>query len=112
MTDKTAAAPRENIAAAIQTAEDFKGEQIDIEFDGYKFKVDTALLDDVDIIPLIESIEVKHSLSATVEFLHYLIGKDGYNEMKAFFVNRDGRFKMSKMARVYYVIFEKFDPKG
>jgi hypothetical protein len=112
MADNTAAQPKEDVAAAIQAAEDFKGEVIDVEYDGYNFQVNTALLDDVDIIPLIERIEEKHSLSATVEFLHYLIGKDGFDKMKAFFVKRDGRFKMSKMARIYYVIFEKFDPKG
>lgn len=104
--------PKAAMAAAVEAAENFKGEQTEIEFDGYKFTVDTAMLDDVEIVDLIERIEAGKSLKATVEFLHYLIGVDGYEKMKAFFVKRDGRFKLTALTRIYYAIFEKFDPKG
>ena len=103
--------PKVAMAEAVEAADKFKGEKLDIEFDGYSFTVDSALLDDVEIVDLIERIEEKKSLKATVEFLHYLVGKDGYDKMKAFFVERDGRFKLTKLTRVYYAIFEKFDPK-
>lgn len=103
--------PKQAMAEAVAAADSFKGEKLDIEFDGYKFTVDSALLDDVEIVDLIERIEAGKSLKATVEFLWYLIGKDGYEDMKAFFVKRDGRFKLTKLTRVYYAIFEKFDPK-
>lgn len=102
---------RESMAKAVEAAENFKGEKLDIEYDGYKFTVDSALLDDVEIVDLIERIEAGKSLKATVEFLYYLIGQDGYEKMKAFFVKRDGRFKLTKLTRIYYAIFEKFDPK-
>ena len=100
------------MAAAVEAADNFKGERLDVEFDGYKFVVDTGLLDDVEIVDLIDRIETGKSLKAVVEFLHYLIGKDGYAQMQAYFVERDGRFKLTKLSRVYYAIFEKFDPKG
>lgn len=103
--------PKAAMEAAVKAADEFKGEKLDIEYDGYKFVVDSALLDDVEIVDLIERIEAGKSLKATVEFLHYLIGKQGYEDMKAFFVKRDGRFKLTKLTRVYYAIFEKFDPK-
>lgn len=104
--------PKAAMAAAVEAADQFKGEQTEVEYDGYKFTVDTAMLDDVEIVDLIERIEAGKSLKATVEFLYYLIGEDGYNDMKAFFVKRDGRFKLTKLTRIYYAIFEKFDPKG
>lgn len=103
--------PKQAMADAVAAADNFKGEKLDIEYDGYKFVVDSALLDDVEIVDLIERIEAGKSLKATVEFLYYLIGKDGYEQMKAYFVKRDGRFKLTKLTRVYYAIFEKFDPK-
>lgn len=103
--------PKQAMADAVAAADNFKGEKLDIEYDGYKFTVDSALLDDVEIVDLIERIEAGKSLKATVEFLYYLIGKDGYEQMKAFFVKRDGRFKLTKLTRIYYAIFEKFDPK-
>lgn len=109
---KTNADPKAAMAAAVEAADNFKGEVIDVEFDGYKFQADSALLDDVEIVDLIERIESGKSLKAVVEFLTYLIGKDGYEKMKQFFVERDGRFKLTKLSRVYYAIFEKFDPKG
>lgn len=103
--------PKAAMAAAVEAAEQFKGERLDVEYDGYKFVVDSALLDDVEIVDLIERIESGKSLKATVEFLNYLIGKDGYEKMKAYFVQRDGRFKLTALTRIYYAIFEKFDPK-
>lgn len=104
--------PKAAMAEAVAAADNFKGEQTEVEYDGYKFTVDTNMLDDVEIVDLIERIEAGKSLKATVEFLHYLIGVDGYEQMKAFFVKRDGRFKLTKLTRIYYAIFEKFDPKG
>ena len=109
---KTNADARADMQAAVEAADNFKGERLDVEYDGYKFTVDTGLLDDVGIVDLIDRIETGKSLKAVVEFLHYLIGKDGYEKMQAYFVERDGRFKLTKLSRVYYAIFEKFDPKG
>lgn len=103
--------PKQAMAEAVEAAENFKGEKLEIDYDGYQFTVDSALLDDVEIVDLIERIEAGKSLKATVEFLYYLIGKDGYEKMKAHFVKRDGRFKLTKLTRIYYAIFEKFDPK-
>jgi hypothetical protein len=109
-------------AAAEQAANDmalaaaknakFEGEKIEIDYEGYKFTVDTDLLDNVEIVDLIERIEGGKSLKAVVEFLYYLIGKDGYEKMQAYFVEKEGRFKLTRLSRVYYAIFEKFDPKG
>ena len=104
--------PKQAMADAVAAAENFKGEKTEVTYDGYTFEVDTAMLDDVEIVDLIERIEAGKSLKATVEFLHYLIGVDGYEKMKAFYIKRDGRFKLTVLTRIYYAIFEKFDPKG
>lgn len=103
--------PKQQMAEAVAAADNFKGEKLDIEYDGYKFTVDSALLDDVEIVDIIERIEAGKSLKATVEFLYYLIGADGYEKMKNHFIKKDGRFKLTKLTRIYYAIFEQFDPK-
>ena len=98
-------------AQAAEVADALKGELIDVEFEGYKFKVDTGLLDDVDALDLIDKIENQSNMKAIVDFLQYLIGPDGYEQMKAYFVKKEGRFKISKLTQIYVAIFEKFDPK-
>lgn len=98
-------------AKAAEVADALKGELIDVEFEGYKFKVDTGLLDDVDALDLIDRIENQSNMKAIVDFLHYLIGPEAYEDMKAYFVKKDGRFKISKLTQIYVTIFDKFDPK-
>jgi len=84
----------------------------DLEIDGYKFQVDTDLLDDVEAFEHIDRIENKNQVAAIVPLLHFLIGKDGYQAMKAHFTKLDGKFRITKLSKVYQVIIENFDPKG
>lgn len=89
-----------------------KSEPKELEFEGYKFKVDTDLLDDVEAFEIIDRIENKGQVAAVVPLLEFLIGKDGFAEMKAHFVKKEGRFRVSKLSKIYEVIVENFDPKG
>lgn len=84
----------------------------ELEFEGYKFKVDTDLLDDVEAFEIIDRIENKGQVAAVVPLLKFLIGDSGYEAMKAHFVKKEGRFRVSKLSKVYEVIVENFDPKG
>lgn len=83
-----------------------------VEYDGYKFKIDDELLDDVEVLEMVDAIENKKQPGAIMSLLKSLIGEDGYKEMKAYFVEKDGRFKMSKLMHVYEAVFAGFDPKG
>lgn len=83
----------------------------ELEIEGYKFTVDTDLIDDVEAFEIIDRIENKGQVAAIVPLLHFLIGTDGYNAMKAHFVKQDGKFRVSKLSKVYQTIVEKFDPK-
>lgn len=83
----------------------------ELVFEGYKFKVDTDLLDDVDAFEHIDRIENKGQTAAIVPLLKFLIGDQGYEDMKAHFVKKEGKFRVTKLAKVYAVIIENFDPK-
>ncbi len=83
----------------------------DLEIDGYKFKVDTDLLDDVEAFEHIDRIENKNQVTAVVPLLKFLIGDKGYDDMKAHFVKTEGKFRVTKLSKVYQVIIENFDPK-
>jgi hypothetical protein len=94
----------------------------DLELDGYKFKVDTDLLDDVEAFEYIDRIENKGQTAGIVPLLKFLVGETGYEEMKVHFAKVDaeehkdskdykGRFRISKLNDVYVAIIEKFDPK-
>lgn len=95
----------------------------EIELDGYKFNVDTDLLDDVEAFEYIDRIENKGQVAGIVPLLKFLIGDKGYDDMKEHFSKLDaedhkeqkdykGRFRISKLNSVYLAIIEKFDPKG
>lgn len=94
----------------------------ELELDGYKFTVDTDLLDDVDAFELIDRIENKGQVVAVVPLLKFLIGEKGLADMKAFFVKADadahkdqkdykGKFRVSQLSKVYQIIIENFNPK-
>lgn len=89
-----------------------KPEPKQLECDGYKFMVDTDLLDDVEAFKIIDRIENKGQVAAVVPLLEFLIGKDGFAKMEQHFIKKEGRFRVSKLSKIYEVIVENFDPKG
>lgn len=95
----------------------------ELELDGIKFTVNTDLLDDVEAFEHIDRIENKGQVAAIVPLLKFLIGEEGYDKLKADFTAKDaeehkdedgykGRFRVSKLSKVYEVIIENFNPKG
>lgn len=84
----------------------------EIEVDGYKFKVDMDLMDDIEAFGYIDRIENNGQISAIVPLLKYLVGEDGVKEMTDFFKKKYGKFRLTKLMNVYEAIAAKFDPKG
>lgn len=103
----------------------------ELTVDGYTFKVDTDLMDDVEAFEYIDRIENKGQVAAIVPLLTFMIGAPAYSAMKAHFAQKDaadhaeelkaagepadkdykGRFRMKKLQEVYLAIIEKFNPK-
>lgn len=83
----------------------------DVTYDGYTFKLDDDLLDDVEVLEMIDAVESENKPGAVIRLLKQIIGDDGYDAMKAYFVKKDGRFKMTKMMKIYEAIFAGFSPK-
>lgn len=84
----------------------------DVTIDGYTFKVDTNIIDDVDNLELINKIENGGYLYGIIEFLQKIIGQDGYDQLKAHFVQAEGKLSLTKLGKIYEAIFKEFDPKG
>lgn len=99
----------------------------EIEVKGYKFTVDTDLLDDVDSLEFIERIENKGQIGVVLPLLKHIMGVAEYEKMKAFFVEQDAkahaekypddkaykpRMRMSLLEPIYLAIVEKFNPKA
>lgn len=95
-----------------KSATENKAELRDITVDGYTFKLDDTLLDDVEILEMIDAVESQNRPGEVINLLKRLVGDNGYDEMKAYFVKKDGRFKMTKLMKIYEAIFAGFDPKG
>lgn len=95
----------------------------EVTVDGFAFKVDTDLLDDVEAFEYIDRIENKGQVAAIVPLLTFMVGDKGYAEIKAHFTQADAeehkgeadykpRFRLQKLNEVYLAIIEKFNPKG
>jgi len=95
----------------------------EIEVKGYKFTVDTDLLDDVDSLEFIERIENKGQTAVVLPLLKHIMGDAEFEKLKAHFVAADGeahkdqegykaRMRIEVLSDVYLAIIEKFDPKG
>lgn len=94
----------------------------ELTVDGYTFKVDTDLLDDVDAFALINKIENDNQLTAVVPLMNYLIGKPAFDTMKKYFVDKDAeahkdikgyhpRMRLGKLGEIYQEVIKNFDPK-
>lgn len=111
---------------ADEPAKEAKSTTKELELDGIKFTVDTDLLDDVEAFEHVDRIENKGQVAAVVPLLKFLIGEEGYNKLKTAFTEKDatehavanpddtaykGRFRVSKLSKIYEVIIENFNPK-
>jgi hypothetical protein len=106
-------APADDKPTATPAAPEEPKSQIrQITFEGYSFEVNLDVVDDVENVELIDKIENQQNVKAIVDFLERLLGKDGYEKLKAHMVAKDGRFRLSKLGDIYTAIFEQFDPKG
>ena len=103
----------------------------DVTVDGYTFRVDTDLMDDVEAFEYIDRIENKGQVAAIVPLLTFMIGRNEYLKMKAYFTEKDitdhaneliaaekpadkdykPRMRLQKLQDVYLAIVEKFNPK-
>jgi len=95
----------------------------EIEVKGYKFTVDTDLLDDVDTLEFVERIENQGQVAAVLPLLKHIMGAGEFAKLKAFFIEQDAkehegqegykpRMRMERMNDTYAAIIEKFDPKS
>jgi hypothetical protein len=84
----------------------------EVTCDGYTFSVDLDAVDDVDNVELIDKIENQQNLKAIVDFLKNILGDKDYDKLKAYFVEKEGRLKLSKLGDIYEAIFKEFNPKG
>ena len=95
----------------------------EIEVSGYKFTVDTDLMDDVDTLEIIERIENKGQVAAVLPLLKLILGAEQFAKMKEFYTTQDGeahkevegykpRMRVEVLSDVYMAIIENFDPKG
>lgn len=94
----------------------------ELTVDGYTFKLDTDLLDDVDAFALINKIENDNQITAVVPLMNYLIGKPAFDAMKKYFVDKDAeahkdikgyhpRMRLAKLGEIYQEVIKNFDPK-
>lgn len=95
----------------------------EIDVRGYKFTVDTDLLDDVDSLEFIERIEHKGQTAVVLPLLKHIMGNEEFDKLKAAFIEKDAeahkdqkgykpRMRIEVLSDVYLAIIEKFDPKG
>lgn len=81
-----------------------------IEYQGYKADVDMDVLDDVRFLELTD--EVMKSDTGLIPLMRFVFGEDGYEKMKAYFVKKEGRLKISTLGEIYGQLFNQVPPKA
>lgn len=95
----------------------------EIEVKGYKFNVDTDLLDDVDTLEFIERIENQGQTAVVLSLLKHIMGAKEFAEIKEHYVELDAkahegkegykpRMRIEVLSDIYLAIIDKFDPKA
>lgn len=95
----------------------------EVDVKGYKFVVDTDLLDDVDSLEYIERIESRGQTAVVLPLLKHIMGEAEFEKLKAHFIAEDAkahegkegykaRMRIEVLSDVYLAIIERFDPKG
>lgn len=82
-----------------------------LNYDGFEFSVDTDIIDDVEVLEMIDQIGTGAKPGLMIAFIKQLLGDKGYDKMKAYFVEKDGKFRLTKLTAIVELIFESFDPK-
>lgn len=100
---KTVAAPAKDSGAVKPTP---------LNYDGFEFSVDTDIIDDVEVLEMIDQISTGAKPGLMIAFIQQLLGDKGYEKMKAYFVKKDGKFRLTKLTAIVELIFESFDPKS
>lgn len=80
-----------------------------VEFEGFEFDVDMDNFDDVEFFTL--SDEATTNISKLIPITKLVLGEDGYERLKAYFVKKDGKLGMNKLSLIYAKILEIEDPK-
>lgn len=99
-------------AAAKTTKDDGAVKPTQLNYEGFEFSVDTDIIDDVEVLETIDQIGSGAKPGQMIAFIKQLIGEQGYDKMKAYFVEKDGKFRLTKLTAIVELIFESFDPKG
>lgn len=99
--------PTKDDAAVVPPVDTMK----EVTVEGYTFKFDGELIDDVEVIERVAKIE-EGQTGEIIEFVKFLLGADGYQDMKNYFVTKVGKFKLSTLMQIFEAIFHEFDPKG
>lgn len=80
-----------------------------IEIDGVKFEVEEDIMEDVGILEIWSEIETNPA--AILKLVKLVLGEDGYEKIKAHFVEKNGRMKISDVGVVVDQIAKAF-PKA
>ena len=86
-------------------------ELVKVKVDGYELEYDKEQLDCIEVLEMIEEMQ-NGKPTMIITFLKTIIGESTYQDMKDYFVKKDGRMKITKLQEVFEKLFEDFDLKG
>lgn len=81
-----------------------------ITIEDYSFEIDPDIIDDVEILEQLETTQNGGSVQL-IAMTKKLIGKEEYDKIKAHFMEKHGKMRISTLSLIFTKIFESFDPK-
>lgn len=82
----------------------------EIKVRGYSFSFNPDVIDDVEVLEELEALS-NNNPAVMITFLRRVLGDSGWQAMKAYFVKKEGKMRITTLEKVFTGIFENFDPK-
>lgn len=79
------------------------------EHEGFKFDVDLDAMDDVEFLTLADEAMVRGG--ALIDIAKLVFGNDDYEKLKAYFVKKDGKLKISTLKAIFDKVIASESPK-
>lgn len=83
----------------------------ELEFDGFKFKVNPDSIDDMEFLELADAVENVGDMSKYPALVKMLIGEEYYRAAVEHFKGKYGKFSATKCGEMFSSAIKALDPK-
>lgn len=82
----------------------------DLDFDGFKYTIDTDIVDDMDFLELTDQIE-NGAIQKYPTLVKKFLGEEQYKKLREYMLKKHGKFSATKCGDFFEFTIKSLDPK-